>query len=74
MAREQSELTDAQWDAVERALRAERRAARLSETLDHDYAQLLANVRSDVDVVDAQYQLAANLNAVELVFSQFTGE
>lgn len=67
-------LSDQQWNAIERALRAEKRAIRVGETLAAEHAQVLADVRSDVAVVNAQYALTSHLAAVETVFEQFSNQ
>ena len=63
----------ADWKAIERALRAESRAVRRGETLDPEYAGLLAEVRSDPAVAAAEVQLELGLSVAEAVFSQYQG-
>ena len=65
------ELEHDTWKAIERALRAERRANRLGEELDEEPAQLLADIRSDPAVVEAGIWLAANFDPMKVVFQQF---
>lgn len=65
------ELERDTWKAIERALRAERRAIRVGEDLDEEPAQLLADIRSDPAVVEAGIRLEANLDSMKLVFQQF---
>ncbi len=59
-----------EWAEVERALRREARALRRGEELDPETAQLLANVRSDPDVQQAQTWLTLNGATIEAVFDQ----
>lgn len=65
------ELEHDAWKAIERALRAERRAIRLAEDLDEEPAQLLADIRSDPAVVEAGIRLEANFDPMKLLFEQF---
>ena len=65
------ELEHNTWKAIERALRAERRAIRTGEDLDEEPAQLLADIRSDPAVVEAGIPLQANFEAMKLLFGQF---
>ncbi len=65
------ELEHDTWKAMERALRAERRAIRLGEELDEEPAQLLADIRSDPAVVEAGIRLEANFDPMKVVFQQF---
>lgn len=65
------ELEHDTWKAIERALRAERRAIRIGEELDEVPAQLLADIRSDPAVVEAGIRLEANFEAMKLLFGQF---
>ncbi len=65
------ELEHDTWKAIERALRAERRAIRVGEDLDEEPAQLLADLRSDPAVVEAGIRLEANFDSMKLVFQQF---
>lgn len=60
-----------QWKAIERALRAEKRALRLGEELDEDEAQLLANVRSDPLVTQAAIQLQIDLEIMTQTFELY---
>lgn len=63
--------TGDEWRAIERALRAERRAIRLGEDLDEVQADLLAGVRGDVVVIEALQHLEMNLEWIQQVFQQF---
>lgn len=54
--------TDAEWKALEGALRAEARAARRGETLDQAKATLLASVRGNADVIAAKARLDGDLD------------
>lgn len=65
------ELEHDTWKAIERALRAERRAIRLGEDVDEEPAQLLADIRSEPAVVEAGIRLDANFEAMKLLFGQF---
>lgn len=65
------ELEHDTWKALERALRAERRAIRLGEELDEEPAQLLADIRSGPAVVEAGIRLEVNFEAMKVVFQQF---
>ncbi len=65
------ELEHDTWKAIERALRAERRAIRVGVDLDEEPAQLLADIRSDPAVVEAGIRLEANFDPMKVVFQQF---
>lgn len=65
------ELEHDTWKAIERALRAERRADRTGVDLDEEPAQLLADIRSDPAVVEAGIRLEANFDPMKVVFQQF---
>lgn len=60
-----------EWQFVELALRAERRAIIRSEALDGDNQAILSSIRNEVDVIAATQRLATQLNAIELLFTQF---
>lgn len=59
-----------EWRTLERALTAEARAARLGDAseLTESAAALLASVRSDPRVIEAEQDLASQLPAIEAVF------
>ncbi len=63
--------THAQWKAIERALRAESRAIRRGEDLVEDYANLLAEVRADQVVIEADIHLQLNLETMVQTFAQY---
>jgi len=63
--------SDAEWLAIEAALRAEARATRRGEALEAAHAQLLAGLRADPDVQAAAQRLA---QGTELMESAFDGE
>ena len=66
-----TQQTDNQWKAIERALRAEGRAIRRGESLDETHADLLAEVRSDQVVIEAQLHLQLNFDLMQQIFDQF---
>ena len=57
-----------QWDAIERALRAEARSQRLGAPLDAAHASLLASIRAEPAVVQAQAGLTESLAAIGVAF------
>ena len=59
------------WKATERALRAEKQALRMSETLDESHAQLLTDIRTDLAVVQTDILLQANLATMQQNFAQY---
>jgi hypothetical protein len=59
------------WRLIEKALRAEARAARRDETLDDAYTDLLAGLRSNADVIAARQRLDTSLAIVEQIFDDF---
>lgn len=63
--------TVAQWKTIERALRAEKRANRRGEDLNEDYANLLAQVRADQVVIEAEIHLNQNLEMMKQTFAQY---
>jgi hypothetical protein len=65
--------TPQEWQAIELALRAEARAARLAETLFPEHADLLAQVRAEVGVIQATLDLQSNLAEMTAVFEGFGG-
>jgi hypothetical protein len=65
-----AERSGAEWDAIEHALIAERRAQRLGETLAAEHAAVLADVRGEVEVIAAANSLELNLPAVQTAFEQ----
>lgn len=58
------ERTDHEWNAIERALRAEARVQRLGGELAQEHAALLAAIREDEAVIAAQSAIAGNLAAI----------
>lgn len=62
-------LSAAEWDRLELALIAERRAQRLNVAVPEDAAQLLAQCRAQPQVVQAQQNIDASLAAIESTFS-----
>lgn len=69
-ARVQAHPAD-EWQQVEAAVRAERRALRRGEELDTEQAALLNTIRSHPDVVQAAANLQANLAPMKVLFQQF---
>ncbi len=63
--------TPEEWKIVEKAMRAEKRAMRRGETLNAAYAQLLGDIRSDIDVVEALQRIEANLATIDQVFKTY---
>lgn len=66
------EFSPDDWTLIEKAQRAEARATRRGETIDDAYADLLANLRSNPDVIAAAQRLETTLTSVEQVFDEFT--
>jgi len=62
------ERTKRQWKAIAHAIRAEKRAQRLDRPLAAGPAQLLANVRQDPAVTQAQFKLDTNLANIKVIF------
>jgi hypothetical protein len=62
-------LTAEQWDNVESALIAERRAQRMGQTLDPEVAALLTSLRGDVEVIQAASNLQATLAQDQALFA-----
>lgn len=60
-----------EWEAVVHALRAEQRAIRRDEPFDGPDATLLAGIRNDQAVIEAENRLALDLASVEQAFEQF---
>jgi len=65
------ERTEAQWKAIEAALRAEARAERLGADLNDEDASLLQAARSEPAVIEAQMRLENNLASIKAVFSNY---
>ncbi|MCH8825309.1 MAG: hypothetical protein IH984_17570 [Planctomycetes bacterium] len=63
--------TVAQWKTIEPALRAESRANRRGEDLNEDIANLLAQVRADQEVIEAEIHLNQNLELMKQIFAQY---
>ena len=63
--------TVAQWKTIERALRSESRAIRRGEDLNEDIVNLLAEVRADQVVIEAETHLNQNLEMMKLTFAQY---
>jgi hypothetical protein len=63
--------TDEQWQAIELAVIAERRAIRQGEVPDPQQTALLAEARADAEVVLAAANLNTTLPAVQLLFAQY---
>ncbi len=61
--------TDAEWTALEGALRAEARATRRGETLAEGHASLLSTARANEAVSAAKTRLDNNLASVKAVFT-----
>lgn len=60
------------WKAVEKALRAERRALRRGEALEPAMEQLLTALRTEPAVVAAKQRLDSHLPAMKALFDQYT--
>lgn len=65
-------MSPEQWVSVEAALRAERRATRLSTTLAEEHATLLSSIRTNENVAAALTNLNNGLGAVETAFATAT--
>lgn len=60
-----------EWCDIHRALRAEARAARTGATLGQSYSDLLAAVRADPAVAEAETQLLMLSSQVESMFAEY---
>lgn len=60
-----------EWMAIEFALRVERRAARLGDAVPTEHGELLAAVRGEAQVIEAQYRITMNLHDIKDVFAGF---
>lgn len=62
--------SDEQWQAIEAALVAEKRAERLGEELDSDHDQVLGAVRAEFDVIAAANALQSGLLPMQADFEE----
>lgn len=67
-------LEDAKWAALELAVRAETWATESGDPLDSVHAGVLAEVKSNPEVVAASLNLNQNLALIEAVFAQSQGD